>query len=527
MSEIFFDGLTVEETLELYNEIGEKLRVHQIERTVMDSHVWPPVLNPFKDETCPQFPIDCLPPAFSEYAQAHSDCSGFDAGAYGFSLLLYAAALIDHRHKINVGPFSAPAFMWGGLVDPSGGGKSPVFKAARRFVDEYNRKLCEDTQMKMQNWHDECQAIGKRKSDEWPEKPEIKQFIGADTTTESIADMLQSMPEGILLGAEEITELIGRMDAYSGGAGGKDRGVYLRAFDGGYHTINRASKGQSYFSNFSFAIVAGMQPKKLAELFRKSGGSSDGLYQRFMLYQMRGAGETDYGGYVPGHVYDSAREIFTFIQAQKCTDETQGFRLCADARKIMQDYHNNCRVIAQTSGGDAFSEHTNKYPGFLARMCLALHFIEGAQIRHLAQEISVETYKRAERIIKCLYAHSKALYVMFDGGMSRQQTLAREAAEVILHKRWTEFKRGDLTRTCHEWRKVSEFDAQSAIDNLIFYGWIEDVTPPNQPGKKGRPSKGHYVVNPEVHLEFMDEAERITKNKTQRREAILKSVCND
>lgn len=513
-------GLTDEEEYELFLQLGERIRLKNLERTALHNYQWPDLVDVFKDEACPRFPIETLPPAMADYAKAQSELSGFDVGAYGFSLLCYAAALIDHRHKIDVGPFKAPAFIWGGLVDQSGGGKSPVFKAARRFVDEHNKRLCEDTQRRILNWQEECQVIGMRKKDEHPPRPELKQFIGADTTTESLADLLQASPSGILLGAEEITELIGRMDAYTNGSGGKDRGVYLRAFDGGYHTINRATRGLTYFSNFSFAIVAGMQPKKLAELFRKSGGSSDGLYQRFLMYQMQTPGKAVYQGRVSGHYIDSCREIFEFIARSQWDEATKDFILCDEAREQMQDYHNHCRIIATTSGGNAFSEHTNKYPGFLARLTLALHFITGASERHLPHEISLDRYIRAETIAKCLYAHSKALYVLFDGGMDRQQKMARSAAETILHHRWTECRRGDLTRYAADWRGVSEFEAQAAIDLLIMYGWIEDATPPSQPGKKGRPSKGYYVVNPAVHLEFMDHAEKIAKEKSEKIQAM-------
>jgi hypothetical protein len=517
-------GLSLEEIRQIQEEAGEQLRLFAKHESLSGDYKWPELLSPFDEQDAPSFPVESLPESMSAYCKAHSDASGFDEGAYAFSLFLYAAGLVDHRHKLDVGPFKTPAFLWGGLVDRSGGGKSPVFKAARRFVDEYNGRLCSKSLDRLQEYQDDCRALGSRKKEEWPDKPKWQQFIGVDTTSESLGDCIHAMPSGILLGAEEITELIGRMDAYSAGAGGKDRGLYLRAYDGGFSTINRKSNDTLVFKNFSFAIVAGMQPKKLAELFRKNNGSSDGLYQRFLLYQMRPPREANYEGSVSGHLIDDCRRVFERIeQWQWMDDETPAFKLCPEARKEMQDYHNACRVIATTGGGEAFSEHVNKFPGFLGRATLALHFCECAAEGHLKPEVSLHTYRRAEVIIKRLFRHSRALYVLFDGHMDRCMNLAQNAAEAILHHKWTEFQRGDLTRSTSYWRKVEERDAQGAVDLLIEYGWIYDATPPNEPGKKGRRSKGFYIVNPRVHPEFLPEADRISEEKKFKKIAILKA----
>jgi hypothetical protein len=60
--------------------------------------------------------------------------------------------------------------------------------------------------------------------------------------------------------------------------------------------------------DFSVGILAGIQPEKLAQLFKKSGGGSDGLYQRFLIYCLRPAGQVE---------------------------------LSNDAKRMMIDYHNS------------------------------------------------------------------------------------------------------------------------------------------------------------------------------------------
>jgi len=391
-------GLTLEEIRQIHEEAGEQLRIYAKKECLSGDYKWPELLSPFDHQDTPSFPTDALPRQMAEYCKANSEASGFDVGAYAFSLFLYAASLVDHRHKLDVGPFKTPAFLWGGLVDRSGGGKSPVLKSARRFVDEYNGRLCASSSDRLQEYHDDCRVLGSRKKDQWPDKPRWEQFIGVDTTSESLGDCIQAMPSGILLGAEEITELIGRMDAYSSGAGGKDRGLYLRAYDGGFSTINRKSNDTMVFKNFSFAIVAGMQPKKLAELFRKNSGSSDGLYQRFMLYQMRPPKQANYSGRVQGAIIDECRKVFQHIEKWRwMEDVSKHFRLCDAARMEMEGYHNACRAIATTGGGEAFSEHVNKFPGFLGRVTLALHFCECADAGVLHHQAFIQAFTRLVR----------------------------------------------------------------------------------------------------------------------------------
>jgi hypothetical protein len=75
-----------------------------------------------------------------------------------------------------------------------------------------------------------------------PPKPEWKQRHATDLTTEALAQLLGHNPEGVNLYFDEITEFTGRMDAYSGKDGGKDRRVYLRSYDGGRSQLTELAR---------------------------------------------------------------------------------------------------------------------------------------------------------------------------------------------------------------------------------------------------------------------------------------------
>ena len=136
------------------------------------------------------------------------------------------------------------------------------------------------------------------------------------------------------------------------------------------------------------------------------------------------------------------------------------------------------------------------------------------------QVVSVDTFQRAHQIMRCLYHHSAAVYAVLDlqaGDISR---LAKSACEAILSKGWTEIKRGDLTRHATYWHGADDRTGESAIDFLIELGWLHDVTPAVEQGKRGRRSRGRFIVNPLVPQLFQKHAERIRSERELRHAAI-------
>ena len=351
-------------------------------------------------------------------------------------------------------------------------------------------------------------------------RPPWRQRHADDITTEGLARLLIDNPEGVNLYHDEITRFIGQLDAYSNAGVGKDRGIFLQAYDGGSVTVNRAKASPMFIDQFSVGIIAGMQPDVLADLFKKSGGGADGLYQRFLVYQISQPNIVD---------YESERGLMTsgyiqviFNNIQKWNDDGTFLRtakLSSDASKAHAEYTNQLRTITARTTAKRLAEHLDKFPGFLGRLAFGLHCVECAVIGEYSQEVSIDTFERAKRILRVLYRHSEAVYAILDQGSADVINLARSAAEAILSKHWDNFMRGNLTRYATDWRGRNDQTPEAAIDLLIELGWIADVTA-NQPGRRGRKSDGKFLVNPRAHLMFSERAERITRERAERFEAI-------
>jgi len=481
---------------------------------------WPEMADPFAEYVVPPFPLDVLPEQFQQFARDKAEGSGFDAGGYAMVLLIAAGNTVDHRAKLDLGPFSVPAYNWLGLVGDSGQGKSPVMKSSTHTVRKINDDIVAESNRQLGKWQDACQRAKQDKADP-PPKPPWKQRNALDTTTEALASLLVDNPEGVNLYHDEITELLGRMDAYSGKDGGKDRGVYLRSYDGGQVTINRATKLPLVVDNFSVGIVAGIQPEVLAAKFKKSGAGADGLYQRFAMYCLRPAGEVNYMARTHPFTEQNAAQVFTTIQRWNEDGTPLNASLSHGAQKAMQDYHNQVRKLATRTAAKRFAEHLDKFPGFLGRLAFALHVTHAAAAgQPPTGTLEVETMHRAMDLMRVLYRHSEAVYSVLDMESGEVRALVKSAAEAILCKGWECFKRGDLTRNATYWQGADRHHAESAIDYLIELGWIVDVTPPPVAGKRGRKSDGVFQVNPAAHREYAQHAERISQARAVRFQAL-------
>lgn len=474
---------------------------------------WTVPIDVFAEQPVPAFPMDCLPSPFSKYATECSTASGFDAGGYAVTTLISAVNHIDHRARMEITPgFEVPPFLWLGLVAKSGAGKSPIMKASRRFAEAMNSEMLKESERKQAEF-----GSGNRDTP----RPPWRQRHADDTTTEALAKLMLENPEGVNLFHDEISRFIGQLDAYGNNGGGKDRGVFLQAFDGGSVTVNRSKAPAMFIEQFSVGIIAGMQPDVLADLFRKSGGGADGLYQRFLVYQIAPATPVNYEASQGFLTAAKVGQIFNQIQEWNDAGifAERKAKLSTDARKAHAEYLNQIRIITARTPAKRLAEHLDKFPGFLARIAFGLHCIECAAAGEYCAEVNLDTLDRAKRLLRVLYRHSEAVYTILDRGAGDVLHLVRSAAEAILSKGWERFQRGDLTRYATDWRGRSDQVPEAALDMLIELGWIADITE-NQPGKRGRKSDGKFLVNPQAHLMFDEHAVRITRERSERFEAI-------
>lgn len=483
-----------------------------------ENPLFPELTNPFTKWAVPAFPMDCVPESIREFAISESAISGFDAGGYAVSSVFALSALIDQKARVRIADsYKQPPMLWFGLVSESGEGKSPVLNAGLQFVKMIDKKLQEDSLEAKREWAE----LVKDEKDKTPPPP-FRQLVVSDTTVEALANVLRDNTHGVLMHSDELTRWIGQMDAYSGKGADKDRGNYLEAYDGGARVINRATKGNTFIPNWSMATMGGIQPEKLAAMFNKSSAvSSDGLYQRFVVYCLQPSKDMDLfaqsNPFTLVTLETVARIIFDWSESGVFTKTA--LTLSEETKLQFQSYANAMRRIQKHTPESRLSEHLGKYPGFVIRLAFALHVIECAEIDEWQPTLDIQTFERAKKIMACLFQHSESAYSKLSDNVKNNHLL-QSIAKTILAKGWMIFTKAELTRHCKPWRDThSELEKESAITKLIQMGWLLDVTEETRK-PTGRMAQGKYVVNPEVHQRFADVAKQTSLERQHRFDAI-------
>ena len=491
------------------------------ESRLQGPEIWPEPVDLFVDRPVPLFPLEVLPDVFVNFCREKSKQSGFDPGAYAFGLLIAASATLDMRSTIDVGAFKSPGFLWGGLIGPSGFGKSPVLSDCMRSLKLINSEIETQSMKDLEEHQLLCDGIKDKTLH--PPRPPYRQAIVNDTTVEALAVVLNQNPRGVILHSDEMTEWLGRMDAYGSGGGGKDRGAYIRAYEGDSVTINRVrSSIPLRVDRFSVGILTGVQPEKLSDRFARSGeGTSDGLFQRFLLYRMKESTDANFsealGQFTESNVTTAFSRLFDL--------KYQSFVLSDTARFELNDYVNHIRRLAKSTPGGRFAEHINKFTGFAVRIALTLHGLHQVTLPQdggISIKVTKDFLANAQRVLSVLYRHSEATYGEIERQSGEALSLVRSAGEAILSKHWKEFDRGDLTRNATNWQGSDQRLAEHAIDLLIELGWVADITPLKR--GVGRKSQGRFLVNPAVHDRFVGRATEVT-NRRADRYAAIRQVC--
>jgi hypothetical protein len=87
MNKDMYDVMDLPELVALHKELGFYIQAKDDTVELEENFKWPELQDPWGEFQLPQFPLDTLPPEIADYCETMSKQSGFDAGAYGFTML--------------------------------------------------------------------------------------------------------------------------------------------------------------------------------------------------------------------------------------------------------------------------------------------------------------------------------------------------------------------------------------------------------------------------------------------------------
>jgi hypothetical protein len=455
----------------------------------------------------PALPEGLLPAVLERFARVQCDLMGADPGGMAAAALAVCAAAIPDEVQVQVKihdpSWRVPARVWMALVGSPSTKKSPIIAAAAAPLRRIDRDLYRKW-AKARAQYDRLPA-DERKVTEPPKKVRA---VLEDTSIEAAQEVLADSPAGVLCLQDELSGWFGRMDAYSGGRGAaKDRGFWLRSFDGGHYAVDRIARGSGYIDNLSVCLLGGIQPEPIRKLAAEA--QDDGLLQRLFPIVVRPAtaGRDEPAPPVAREYADLVGQLRRYpVLPFVFDDGAQAIRRDLEAKHL--------ELMTLEGINPKLAAHIGKYDGLFARLCVLWHCVEHPLGLQVPTAIPEATARRvADFLHGFLLRHAFAFYAGTLGLTDDHDRLAELAGHILTHGLEVVTSR-DVQRGVHNMRKLDGREVLRLFEQLEAFGWVERT-----PGK--RPSDPPWWrVNPVVHQRFADRAQAEAVRRQKARAAL-------
>lgn len=476
---------------------------------------WPDPVNLLSELSAPPFTANDLPANLAEFPAAYALSTGFDLSLTLTAALAVAAAAISDGFQI-VGDSDSQWFqqarLWVLGIGRPGCGKTPAQRAMLAPLWEIQKAQQADY---------ERDFAALTTTEEKKTAPPAPRLILADTTIEALSEALRHNSRGLLIANDEFESWLGSLDAYRKGGVNRDRGEWLRTFDGGPHTVERIQRGSIFIENWGVSILSATTPAALKKLTRAL--PEDGLLQRFIPIIGRSKNTPKRVENLEAVRIRYLRTITRLYAARP--DAHKGcVPLSFEAREFLESWQRENQIKQEAFGAlePALESHLAKYPTLLLRITLTLHAIdvvnhEDERARDPATfTVPRSTIEAAARFLKRASLHAMALYL--DRSGSETYELARDTARAILARGWQQVARRDLIQSVRAFRKATPELQSSTLTLFVDLGWLR-----NAEGGYAKAIPARYAVNPRLADKFKAIAEHEKEKRAVIREMITQS----
>jgi hypothetical protein len=464
----------------------------------------------------PPFPIELLPKAVADFASDQAELIGVDPAVIGMTAIGAAAACIDDRVQIQPKrhdpTWRESPRLWIAVIGDPSAKKSPGINKALgplfRIDDEWRKESSE----LIADWEKQCGDLDK--DAEKPPQPKQKRLIVNDVTVEKLGMILSTTEaRGILSVQDELSGWLAGMDAYKNGAGGKDKAAWLEAYNGGPKCFDRVSRDSAFVENWSVGVVGGIQPSVVQAY--ASSVNHDGMLQRFVLVY---ANECTLGqDRVPNmrakEAYDAMLRQLTSTQPPP---NDEAVKLSEEAHQAREDLDVKLLQAVRSIPNKFLTAALGKWGGLFARLLLTFHCIECASEQRYptSRPVSGDTARRVSSLmVGTLLPHALRFYQ----GIDPAEDHATELAALLLAKGWCRFTvKRDINRHLKSFRRLKPWETDETLDRLEAYGWIHPEA--GKLSERARPSA--YLVNPDVHARFTEQAAQERQRRADAAEII-------
>jgi hypothetical protein len=423
------------------------------------------LFDPWQEFIAPPFPLDVLPESVFEFVLNKSDAMGVDRSAIAMSMLTAASGAIHHRFRMKMKSktdWREHVRLWTLLIGRSSWKKNPTMDATTWPLEYYQADVMRDHRAEMRDYKAKVKAGDKNAKE--PEPPE--RFIVGDITTEKLGEILSRSERGVLAVYDEVAGWIGRMERYHGSGKGAsaDRAFWLRSWTGGHYSIDRINSGENLVRNLSVSILAGIQPRKLAEIH---GLTSDGLLQRFLPVLMK----------APRLPIDidctEVNRKYKDLFYQLIALPPQQLRVTDAAIEVMDELQRHLFNLEQV--GEALSEGFEGYIGKLAAyagaLTIILHLLDDPK-NAVKNFIGKPVVEKVDQLIRdFLIPHGVKFYATGEGTTERLQAIA----SYVLRCGKDRLRLTEFTNNVRDCRGKTVREVNEQVSPLVAGGWLDPI----------------------------------------------------
>lgn len=216
-----------------------------------------------------------------------------------------------------------------------------------------------------------------------------------DVTSQKLVRMIADRPRGMLA---YLDEMHGFLRKLSSPHSGEDPGTWLKAYDGGYHQMDRVGDGKDHGStlctNLAISMYTNVQPHILVQHAQYI--IDNGFLPRFIPGTCIAGSRLSH----PIHADETNVEEWENLIRVIYTLPTNEYKLSFNAWRLFRDFQvwfsqtqNDLRVVKRTVH---FQSAIGKVEGMLARLALVFHLL----ITPYNPEVQRETMERAITLVK-------------------------------------------------------------------------------------------------------------------------------
>jgi hypothetical protein len=440
-------------------------------------------------------PIDRLPTLLAEYVNGCAEAIGCDSCLVAMPALAACAAAIGDSHAIQIKlgwiEFSV---MWSLVIAPSGALKTPAMKAAMHGLQEAQKRAFEQQRLAEAKYKTVLADWIKRdKKGAEPIPPQLASYYTGDATLESICELLDTNPRGLLQMRDELSGWLGGFDKYSEG---NEAAQWLEFHSGNSVRIDRkgGDKKTIYIPRALVSVTGTIQEPVLRKLL--SGGDAkhfdNGLAARIIMAMPPERTRQWREAITPPALTQKYADLFCdLLKLTPDIDKESGRRepiilkFSPEAKARFVDFVNTHGAEMRAFKSDRLKSAWSKLEGQAARLALVFHCVRETYLPSPgdnASTISADTLDAVLAWIEWLKNETRRIYYTL-----ANKGDARQADKLISFagRNGGSITARDAARAGAGGRDVAE--VEKIMAGLVAAGLAEWHTPAQPKG--GRPTR--------------------------------------